>query len=234
VQENDREIEKDIGKLLKKHNMQEKYVGDIGDFGKFYLLKNLIPDGFNLEINWYEFPDNGRGGGCKLWYDEQPCFSSMKKAKKADPELYEKIRNLETNCNLGGLEGIARQYFPKINSHKVVQFCDPNNGFLPSENSTPKGKYIPFADIEKYFNEGKSIVVYQHISYDKNQIQNIFKKLTNILNGRNAEIYFFHIEKGNGFGRVRRYYCLIIHPDHKKEFAEKIENLPEIIEEIIK
>ena len=36
--------------------MQDKYVGDIGDFAKFSLLRALAP-GYRLGVSWYLFPD---------------------------------------------------------------------------------------------------------------------------------------------------------------------------------
>lgn len=34
--------------------MQDRYAGDIGDFGKFGLLKALLAEGFSLGVNWYK------------------------------------------------------------------------------------------------------------------------------------------------------------------------------------
>ena len=34
--------------------MQDRYAGDIGDFGKFGLLKALLAEGLSLGINWYK------------------------------------------------------------------------------------------------------------------------------------------------------------------------------------
>ena len=34
--------------------MQDRYAGDIGDFGKFGLLKALLSEGFSLGVNWYK------------------------------------------------------------------------------------------------------------------------------------------------------------------------------------
>ena len=37
--------------------MQNKYVGDIGDFGKYALLRSLAQTGLPLGVNWYLTPD---------------------------------------------------------------------------------------------------------------------------------------------------------------------------------
>ena len=41
--------------------MQDRFAGDVGDFGKFSLLKNIFPEdsSYRLGIVWYLFPDEG-------------------------------------------------------------------------------------------------------------------------------------------------------------------------------
>ena len=34
--------------------MQDRYAGDIGDFGKFALLKELENQGLSVGVNWYK------------------------------------------------------------------------------------------------------------------------------------------------------------------------------------
>ena len=34
--------------------MQDRYAGDIGDFGKFALLNELYTQGLSIGINWYK------------------------------------------------------------------------------------------------------------------------------------------------------------------------------------
>ena len=33
--------------------MQDNYVGDIGDYGKYGLLRNVTAAGLRLAVNWY-------------------------------------------------------------------------------------------------------------------------------------------------------------------------------------
>ena len=37
--------------------MQNRYTGDIGDFGKLGLLRVLQDAGFSIGVNWYLTPD---------------------------------------------------------------------------------------------------------------------------------------------------------------------------------
>ncbi|MCR5092882.1 MAG: hypothetical protein K6B72_02810 [Lachnospiraceae bacterium] len=36
--------------------MQDRYAGDIGDYGKIALLKYLQMHGFSVGVNWYRVP----------------------------------------------------------------------------------------------------------------------------------------------------------------------------------
>ena len=66
--------------------MQDQYVGDIGDFGKYGLLRHLFgrpegadaapEDALRLGVVWYLFPD---GGQARFWrqFDRLPQSKGM-------------------------------------------------------------------------------------------------------------------------------------------------------------
>ena len=37
--------------------MQNRYAGDVGDFGKIGLLRQLAAAGYHIGVNWYLAPD---------------------------------------------------------------------------------------------------------------------------------------------------------------------------------
>ena len=45
------------------YRMKNQYIGDIGDYGKFTLLRALIADRYSVGVNWYLTPDDGRTDG---------------------------------------------------------------------------------------------------------------------------------------------------------------------------
>ena len=53
--------------------MQDRYAGDIGDYGKLGLLRSLSRTGLRIGVNWYLTPDVN-------WYRTEP----LKTEKKAD------------------------------------------------------------------------------------------------------------------------------------------------------
>lgn len=65
--------------------MQNRYTGDIGDFGKYALLKALAGNDLRLGVHWYLNEDekgNKRDGGLTKYWDLREC----------DPPLYDKLQ----------------------------------------------------------------------------------------------------------------------------------------------
>ncbi len=78
--------------------MQDQYVGDIGDFGKYGLLRHLTGmrsnaasgDALSLGVVWYLFPDGGNNDGKFTKYLCNPS-AKHKKLRECDPELYDDL-----------------------------------------------------------------------------------------------------------------------------------------------
>ena len=81
--------------------MQDQYVGDIGDFGKYGLLRHLTgmrsdaapEDALRLGVVWYLFPDGGNNDGKFTDYlcNPKPRDSKL---RDCDPELYDDLYNI--------------------------------------------------------------------------------------------------------------------------------------------
>lgn len=80
--------------------MQNRYVGDIGDFGKYHLLKSLCMGNNNelelsLGVVWYRVPnENHNDDGKHIRYLEQTT-SNLARFRSGDPALYDSL--LEIN-----------------------------------------------------------------------------------------------------------------------------------------
>ncbi len=81
--------------------MQDRYVGDVGDFGKYGLLRYLTgqietpPSDSDprLGIVWYLYPDEANGDGRFTGYlDDTPANHARFRA--CDPDLYDTMRRL--------------------------------------------------------------------------------------------------------------------------------------------
>lgn len=71
--------------------MQDRYTGDVGDFGKYGLLKALCRDDLSLGVVWYLFPDEeGSGDGSYVRYLE-PTPANLRRFRDCDPALYDTL-----------------------------------------------------------------------------------------------------------------------------------------------
>ena len=63
--------------------MQNRYVGDIGDFGKYELLRIISGSGLTLGVNWYLAPDEAHNSDGKY-----TSYLHKENYKDYDEELY--------------------------------------------------------------------------------------------------------------------------------------------------
>ncbi|SFV87570.1 hypothetical protein MNB_SUP05-SYMBIONT-5-435 [hydrothermal vent metagenome] len=77
--------------------MQNRYSGDVGDFGKFGLLRYLLNNSkYSLGINWYLFPDEGHNEDGKFTeYLSKPNLKPN--FEKCDSELHNKLKTIVEN-----------------------------------------------------------------------------------------------------------------------------------------
>ena len=72
--------------------MQNRYAGDVGDFGKFGLLRHLIAQlGVRFGVNWYLYPDESHNEDGK--YTEYFVRSEF---RDCDDELLDRLRGVVT------------------------------------------------------------------------------------------------------------------------------------------
>ena len=81
--------------------MQDRYAGDIGDFGKYGLLRALCGEDLRLGVLWYRVPDEkGNNDGRHTAYVHSRRGTSF---EECDPELFAIMRTIV--C--GGTRSIA-------------------------------------------------------------------------------------------------------------------------------
>ncbi len=74
--------------------MQDRYTGDVGDFGKYGLLKALCGDDLSLGVVWYLVPDEERpgDGGHVGFLDPTP--TNLSTFSDCDPALYDALGDI--------------------------------------------------------------------------------------------------------------------------------------------
>lgn len=173
--------------------MQDRYAGDIGDYGKIALLKELHNQGLSIGVNWYRTEplafEINRNGGYK---QNDGAYGISSELKECDPALAETLTKIATddhNRSVFSLESAnlipdavyyhdtvpvesredwhakALSFFRKNNADLV--FLDPDNGLLvPSaKKGSPRSvKYAFYEEVADYLCQRHSVLIYNHRS----------------------------------------------------------------------
>jgi hypothetical protein len=77
--------------------VQDRYVGDIGDFGKYGLLRALCAHDLSLGVVWYLVPDEGgAGNGAHVGYLD-PTPANLNRFRRCDPALFDALQGTVRN-----------------------------------------------------------------------------------------------------------------------------------------
>jgi len=165
--------------------MQNRYAGDVGDFGKFGLLRQISSSGLRLGINWYLVPDESHNAdGKHIGYITDPryngCDDALRTSLKSIVNGQRTISALETmdliptTIYYQDMLYSPSQIFSRRDWHiKALEvlraadfvFLDPDNGVLVksvSTGSSKSNKYVIPNEIADYFTAGKSVIIYNH------------------------------------------------------------------------
>ena len=115
--------------------MQDRYVGDVGDFGKYALLRQITCDdgaqagNLQLGVVWYLFPDeNHNSDGRHVAYLDREEFRTL------DPELFDGLRGLvfEDRRNVGAV--VSSRLLPESTVFVDAPTLPKGEGTLPKPN----------------------------------------------------------------------------------------------------
>lgn len=171
--------------------MQNRYAGDIGDFGKFGLLRKIAAAGLSAGINWYLTDDEKHNeDGKHVGYFDNPdfngCDDALRDALKTVVENERSVAALEKlelvknavyyseKTPAPRSERVSRHEWHKEAMRRLcgcdVVFLDPDNAILPksvSPNSAKSVKYVLHDEIRDYYADGRSVIVYNHRCREK-------------------------------------------------------------------
>lgn len=227
--------------------MQDRYVGDVGDFGKLGLLRKISKFGLRVGVNWYltyKPEEHNNADGKHIGYFNNDSF------KDCDNELLMSLyaivkgtRSVEAleDANLipNGiyykriLKPGSDKYFNRTEWHSEsleelsesdIIFCDPDNGLIVksvSRNSNKSDKYILQDELVSYYQAGKSIVFYNHRSREQEQIYlQRFQPLMKRFELEESEWRGLKFARG-----TTRDYIFILQPKHTDAVDMAISNM---------
>ena len=172
--------------------MQNRYVGDIGDYLKLSILRALSP-GYRLGVAWWLFPDEAHNGdGRHVGY-----LNSPDQWRHFNPELFDALCHvvLSGQRNVGALQApglipgaiYADDVIPtggpiaqRLSARRAwladvqraleqanLLFLDPDNGLEPSgyrPTALKSGKSITLSELRELAMPGRCLIVYHHQS----------------------------------------------------------------------
>lgn len=164
--------------------MQDRYAGDVGDYGKLALLRAMEAQGFKLGINWYrtetaayEIHDDGKYRIPKVFAECDPQLSAALNAifDSADSRSVQKLEQ----ANLLRCKYFVHDLVPRANQERFdwhrqalahfadcdLVFLDPDNGLNVKSvkpGSQKSVKYVWIDEITDYVRAKKSVIFYNH------------------------------------------------------------------------
>lgn len=211
--------------------MQDRYAGDIGDFGKYSLLNFIQREtGLKQGVNWYRtcpvaLREQHRNDGKFIQYDnlmylDENLYNQLQKIVGGDSRSVKMVEK-------GGIFPKGTVFFSEevdVKNRKewfervIVQFKDSEIVFMDPDNGVGNdpysAKHVLFSEIQAHIKNNQSVIVYHHCdrSPKKNPCQieawrNRFKPLQDMIPGLSVPAIRFRRKSA-------RDYIFISQPKH--------------------
>ena len=217
--------------------MQDRYAGDIGDYGKFALLRTLAAKGLSIGVNWYlvETPPQElavNDGGKLIPNGLAACDPELAEVLRGISRGPERsVRSLEKACLVPGaryfadvvpVDGRAAWHDRALSALAGADlvFLDPDNGLLVKsvgKGSAKSPKYAFYEEVADYIARGQSVVVYNHRSRKKADVYfgEICERLRAVA-PQGSAIAAITFPKGS----VRDYFAICASHEHERLVRE--------------
>ena len=223
--------------------MKNQYFGDIGDYGKYGLLRFLAEHEVTIAVNWYLTKNDQSNDGNIRGY------LTKEKNRIYDPDLFDVLKrmcaqNKKDVCNFAALGLIpGAGYFDKIvepvlstmtvsekrlarkqwhqealavcDGYDLV-FLDPDNGMKAGAPTGKKDamKFVYSSEAADYYERGQDVVYYCHKGR-RTDVQ--WEKAKRIMQEQCSNA----VLKGITFHRgTQRSYIFVIHPELERQYSD--------------
>lgn len=221
--------------------MQDAYVGDIGDYGKYGLLRNISNTFLHLAINWYRAKPTKvikQDDGKFIDYLKQPEIY-----RKYDSELFDELFRIvikEQQRKIEEVEAIdigAAYFFseeiPKrrevwhdqglLKTQKAdIVFLDPDNGLATirmMKDGSYSEKHVKWNELKDYYDRGQSVILYQHRP-QRTKGEDMIERITEFNRSYLMADFLFGLE----FHKyTNRYYFFFCHNKHANGLKKVID-----------
>jgi hypothetical protein len=214
--------------------LKNQYFGDINDYRKYGLLRVLTNGGeIKTAVCWMLTPDDGLGDGGSIGYLERP-----EDWRDFDGPLFDRLQGLVQRLSVRDVRGLEAcallpscrfapgfvpddaegrdgyiEAFADLARGCDLIFFDPDNGI--EVISKPYGrrgssKYLYWHEIERFWNAGHSLLIYQHFPhvkrapYVESKVHQLMEKTgaAEVVSFRTSHVVFFLLpqpERGDYF-----------------------------------
>ena len=227
--------------------MKNQYVADIGDYGKYSMLKHFEDAGIRIGINWYQTKDDDSNDGSFVRYlaDEKnrmydpEIFDALKKLFEKDrrsvfevekSKLFQNVRyynEIMEFCGSSSERVFLREKWHKKAVQKLedtdLVFLDPDNGLLVNGNTSKKGseKYVLPQEVLEYYKTGHNVVFYCHKGRRTQEQWEDYKRFMHNMISY-SETFGITFHKG-----TQRSYIFLIHPKDYEKYQSIINSVLE-------
>ena len=222
--------------------MKDQYVGDIGDYGKYGLLRFLAQQKITVGVNWYLTPRDETGHGDNNKYLDDPSqrdydpkvFDALYKIVKSYKQEDRRVQMIQDanlvpsaiyysdQLDLQKKMPIDRYYerrfwynrsIVKLKDADLI-FADPDNGinYRETNRSKKNEKYVFPEEISGYYYRGKDVVFYCHKG---RRNEETWKAVVSDITTFITGAKVFDLAF---LGGPRRSYIFVIHPEREERF----------------
>lgn len=218
--------------------MKDQYVADIGDYGKYSLLRFLSDKRINIGVNWYR-TENDKSNDGKFTdylkderengdrqYDEK-LFNVLRPIAKKDKKS---VLDIEKNDIIPNAvffnEFLPSDFNDRKEWHERAKrkllgektnliFADPDNGTYKDKKPLPRKNGVKYALLDElrcYYDKGANVVYYCHKARRK---KDAWREKIYEFNDEdhNAKIIVLTFHRG-----TQRSYIFAIHPENYKTY----------------
>ena len=229
--------------------MQDRYVGDIGDYGKIGLLKELRSQGLSIAVNWYlveniDIEKDADG----TFKQEDGKYLIPEKLKLCDPTLAGILTEIALSDNrsvkelqqadlisdavyfdepvpMDGRSDWHYRALEKLKNTDIV-FVDSDNGLLVKsvgKKSAKSVKYTFYEEVRDYLHRGQSVLIYNHRSrkQESKYFYEICLKLREVTGIAETEISKITFPRYS----VRDYLAVPASIEHRKKIEAAFEKM---------
>jgi hypothetical protein len=222
--------------------VQNRYVGDIGDFGKYALLNSLTGGGLRLGVHWYLNADEEQNSDGRftdypqLRHCDERLYGALQELIETDQRSVAAVQKadilprntvyfsspLSSRENWGRAERRAAwnaQALQALTGAELI-FMDPDNGLTRQPASllgATAAKYVSATEIVPYYLRGQSLLIYHHQNREKGGLVTAIPERFALLRSLGCETVWAFV-----FRRVSvRIYFVIAAPGHVDTLAKR-------------